>query len=61
LIASGSAGWVAVMTELGPVAWPPEPIHTERLVLRGSEAKDRPAFIELLASPDVNTYLGRVS
>ncbi|WP_225853740.1 hypothetical protein [Micromonospora sp. AMSO31t] len=46
------------MTELGPVAWPPEPIRTERLVLRASEARDRAAFIELLASPEVHTYLG---
>jgi RimJ/RimL family protein N-acetyltransferase len=46
------------MTELGPVAWPPEPIRTARLVLRGSEARDRSAFIELLASAEVHTYLG---
>ncbi|NES27819.1 GNAT family N-acetyltransferase [Micromonospora terminaliae] len=46
------------MTDLGPVAWPPEPIRTARLVLRASEARDRPAFIELLASPEVHTYLG---
>ncbi|MFI9325246.1 GNAT family N-acetyltransferase [Kitasatospora aureofaciens] len=46
------------MTELGPVAWPPEPIRTERLVLRESETRDRAAFIELLASPQVHTYLG---
>jgi RimJ/RimL family protein N-acetyltransferase len=46
------------MTELGPVAWPPEPIRTERLVLREPEARDRAAFIELLASPEVGTYLG---
>ncbi|PWI20264.1 GNAT family N-acetyltransferase [Streptomyces sp. Act143] len=46
------------MTDLGPVAWPPVPIRTERLVLRGPEARDRPAFIELLASPEVHTYLG---
>src|SRR6267154_2529791 len=46
------------MTELGPVAWPPEPLRTERLVLRESEARDRSAFIELLASPEVHTYLG---
>jgi RimJ/RimL family protein N-acetyltransferase len=44
--------------DLGPVAWPPEPIRTERLVLRESEARDRPAFLELLASPEVHTYLG---
>jgi hypothetical protein len=46
------------MTELGPVAWPPAPIKTERLVPRQSEAMDRTAFIELLASPEVGSYLG---
>ena len=46
------------MTELGPVAWPPALISTERLVLRESEARDRAAFIELFASPEVGTYLG---
>lgn len=46
------------MSDLGPVAWPPEPIRTERLVLREPEARDRAAFIELLASPEVHTYLG---
>ncbi|MDA4892033.1 GNAT family N-acetyltransferase [Streptomyces sp. MS2A] len=46
------------MSDLGPVAWPPEPIRTARLVLRGSEARDRAVFIELLASPEVHTYLG---
>jgi RimJ/RimL family protein N-acetyltransferase len=46
------------MTELGPVSWPPAPIRTERLVLRAPEARDRAAFIELLASPEVHAYLG---
>jgi RimJ/RimL family protein N-acetyltransferase len=46
------------MTELGPVAWPPAPIKTERLVLRAPEAGDRAAFVDLLASPEVHTYLG---
>src|SRR3954466_13395129 len=46
------------MAELGPVAWPPEPIRTERLVLRESEARDRAAFIELLASPEGHTPRG---
>ncbi|MFD4835365.1 GNAT family N-acetyltransferase [Streptomyces uncialis] len=46
------------MTELGPVAWPPAPIRTERLVLRRSAARDRETFIELFASPEVRTYLG---
>ena len=40
------------------VAWPPSSIRTERLVLRESEARDRAAFIELFASPEVGTYLG---
>ena len=46
------------MADLGDVAWPPEPIRTERLVLREPEARDRAAFIELLVSPEVSTYLG---
>jgi RimJ/RimL family protein N-acetyltransferase len=46
------------MAELGPVDWPPAPIRTERLVLRGPEAPDRAAVIELFASPEVGTYLG---
>ncbi|MFF4081967.1 GNAT family N-acetyltransferase [Streptomyces sp. NPDC001777] len=46
------------MTELGPDAWPPAPIRTERLVLRESGAPDRAAFIELFASPEVGTYIG---
>src|ERR1700735_1144133 len=46
------------MADLGPVAWPPEPIRTKRLVLRVPEARDRAAYIELLASPEVGTYLG---
>jgi len=49
---------VTAMTDLEPVAWPPAPIRTERLVLREAEAGDRAAFIELLASPEVGTYLG---
>jgi hypothetical protein len=35
------------MTELGPIAWPPAPIRTERLVLREPEARDRAALIGL--------------
>ncbi len=46
------------MMELASVTWPPAPIKTERLVLRQSEAPDRATFIELLASPEVHTYLG---
>jgi RimJ/RimL family protein N-acetyltransferase len=44
--------------ELGHLAWPPAPIRTERLVLRESEARDRAAFVELFASPEVGTYIG---
>lgn len=47
-----------VMTELGPVAWPPAPIRTERLVLRESEAGDRAALIDLFSSSEVGTYIG---
>jgi RimJ/RimL family protein N-acetyltransferase len=47
------------MQDLGPVAWPPpEPIRTERLVLREPASGDRAAFIELHSSPEVHTYLG---
>jgi RimJ/RimL family protein N-acetyltransferase len=46
------------VADLGPVAWPPGPIRTERLVLREPEPRDRAALIELLASPEVGTYLG---
>ena len=46
------------MAELGPVAWPPAPIRTDRLVLRETEARDRAALIELFSSPEVGTYIG---
>ncbi|MGV9288179.1 GNAT family N-acetyltransferase [Streptomyces sp. NPDC003719] len=46
------------MEDLESTAWPPEPIRTERLVLRESEARDRAAFVDLYASPEVHTYLG---
>ncbi|MFK4547917.1 RimJ/RimL family protein N-acetyltransferase [Streptomyces tendae] len=46
------------MSDLGSIAWPPAPIRTARLVLRAPEARDRAVFVELLASPEVHTYLG---
>ncbi|MGW4545028.1 GNAT family N-acetyltransferase [Streptomyces violaceorubidus] len=46
------------MSDLGSITWPPAPIETARLVLRAAEAQDRAAFVELLASPEVHTYLG---
>ncbi|MEZ0110794.1 RimJ/RimL family protein N-acetyltransferase [Catenulispora sp. EB89] len=46
------------MTVSGPDTWPPAPIHTKRLVLRESQARDRPAIIDLFASEEVGTYVG---
>ncbi|MFC8535702.1 GNAT family N-acetyltransferase [Streptomyces sp. NPDC057249] len=46
------------MAEPSFLPWPPAPIPTARLVLREAESRDRPAFIELFASPEVNAYLG---
>ncbi|MFF4262515.1 GNAT family N-acetyltransferase [Streptomyces virginiae] len=46
------------MTDFGAAAWPPTPLRTARLVLRPSAARDREAFIDLFASPEVGTYVG---
>ena len=46
------------VTEIAPIPWPPGPIKTPRLTLRRPEARDRPAMIELFASPEVGTYIG---
>ncbi|MFJ3582165.1 GNAT family N-acetyltransferase [Streptomyces sp. NPDC090127] len=46
------------MSGRGSLSWPPDPIPTERLTLRASEARDRAAFVELFASPEVGTYVG---
>jgi RimJ/RimL family protein N-acetyltransferase len=43
---------------LAGVTWPPDPVSTERLVLRESEARDCAAYVELFASPEVGTYIG---
>lgn len=58
LIAAGRVDWLVSRNDRGPVDWPPAPIRTERLVLREPEARDHAAFIELLASPEVHSYLG---
>ncbi|GAA0705280.1 hypothetical protein GCM10009536_43560 [Streptomyces thermocarboxydus] len=58
LWAAAPAAWLAGMTDLGPVPWPPAPVPTERLVLRAAEARDRAGFVELYASQEVHTYLG---
>ncbi|MFJ2738414.1 GNAT family N-acetyltransferase [Streptomyces sp. NPDC087440] len=46
------------MTTTAPNGWPPAPMATERLILRAAEARDRPAFIALFSSPEVNVYVG---
>ncbi|MFC9179518.1 GNAT family N-acetyltransferase [Streptomyces globisporus] len=46
------------MTGRASFTWPPAPIGTARLVLRASEARDRAAFVELFASPEVRAHLG---
>ena len=46
------------MADLGDVRWPPDPIHTKRLRLRRTEARDRDGYIELLCSDEVRRYLG---
>ncbi|MFG2308757.1 GNAT family N-acetyltransferase [Streptomyces sp. NPDC048566] len=46
------------MPAFGPVAWPPAPIRTERLLLREPEARDRAAIVELFTSPEVCAYIG---
>jgi RimJ/RimL family protein N-acetyltransferase len=46
------------MAELGPVSWPPNPIRTDRLVLRCARARDRDVVIELFASAEVGAFIG---
>jgi RimJ/RimL family protein N-acetyltransferase len=46
------------VADLGSVSWPPEPIRTQRLMLREPQARDRAAVIELLTSPEVGSYVG---
>jgi RimJ/RimL family protein N-acetyltransferase len=44
------------------VVWPPrEPLTTERLTLRQTQASDRPGYVELLCSDDVRRFLGGAS
>lgn len=40
------------------VPWPPDPLTTERLVLRAPQGPDRDGFIHLLTSPDARRFLG---
>ncbi len=46
------------MTVLGNVNWPPEPISTERLLLRPTKATDRAPYIDMVCSDVVYRYLG---
>jgi hypothetical protein len=46
------------MTELIVDRWPPEPLVTERLVLRESREQDRDGLINMLTSDDARRYLG---
>lgn len=40
------------------VAWPPQPIITDRLTLRATQASDRDSFIDLQSSATVRRFLG---
>lgn len=46
------------MADLGDVPWPPDPIETQRLLVRRTEARDRDGYVELTCSGDVQRYLG---
>jgi RimJ/RimL family protein N-acetyltransferase len=46
------------VADLGDVPWPPDPIETERLRLRRTQARDRDGCIELMCSDEVQRYLG---
>jgi RimJ/RimL family protein N-acetyltransferase len=46
------------MADLGDVPWPPEPVETQHLLLRRTQARDRDACIELMCSEEVHRYLG---
>ena len=49
------------MDELTGVPWPPDPLRTERLLLRRTRAPDRAGFIALRCSYEVYRYLGGAS
>ncbi|MET8522443.1 GNAT family N-acetyltransferase [Nocardioides sp. NPDC004968] len=46
------------MKPLGDVPWPPDPIVTERLILRETRTEDRPGLAKLLSDEEVQAYLG---
>ena len=46
------------LDDSGAPAWPPATLRTARLTLRAMRPADRPAVIDLLASPEVRRFLG---
>jgi len=46
------------MSPLTDVPWPPEPITTDRLILRATNTSDRGGYLELFSSDDVGQYVG---
>ena len=46
------------MKPLGDVPWPPDPIVTERLILRHTKPEDRKGLAVLLSDETVQAYLG---
>ncbi len=46
------------MPDLLDVPWPPDPIRTGRLVIRSTQAADRPGYIELFCTDEGRRYLG---
>jgi RimJ/RimL family protein N-acetyltransferase len=50
--------YIARVPDLGDVPWPPDPITTDRLILRSTREADRPSYIELLCREDVQRFLG---
>ncbi|MGC5165960.1 GNAT family N-acetyltransferase [Luteimicrobium sp. DT211] len=43
---------------MSALPWPPEPLRTERLLLREPEAGDRAALVELMSSAEVGRFIG---
>lgn len=46
------------MSHLTDVPWPPDPITTDRLLLRPTKETDRPGYIELFCTDAARRYLG---
>jgi RimJ/RimL family protein N-acetyltransferase len=46
------------VSDLLDVPWPPDPIETGRLVIRPTQATDRPGYIELFCTDEGRRFLG---